>query len=478
MKRFCAITILTLFICSAMTACASPFWRFIRLGNGAKTGSGTVTVTGASGDTTGSADSTTGESSDTSVTDNSLATTGGTGTTYKPAATTSTTVTPTTTSRPKTDTGAEMRAAWVSYIEIDNLLKGKSVSGAKSVIDGIMQNAKSYGLNAVIFHVRANSDAYYKSKKFNTAATLKNLIDRDGFDPLGYAVEAAHSRGLELHAWVNPYRIGKDKSYAKCSGAYDTFKSGDKYYYNPASSSAQSLILEGIEEIVNNYDVDGVQFDDYFYPNDTAVIPLSKPAAFEKPAYDTYKTGGGKLGIANWRRWHVSSLIASAYKKVHGIRKSCVFGVSPASDTNNNYSRLYADIKLWMKDKGYIDYICPQVYFGLLNSNKPFKGEVDKWTSYGRHSSVRLYIGLALYKIGKDKDESAGDGKNEWATNDDVMKSSLIYVRSKSQCGGVMFYSYTFFNPSSRSNDGSWSLDVANREVNNLLAVLRQSKGS
>lgn len=457
MKRNFLLIIYILLFCFAVTACISPPVRHAF--NLFRTTSG-VTESGLTSHYTRGSTDTSNSSAD--QTDLSATSSAGTTASLNGSTTTKT--------YPKPDTGKEMRAVWVSYIELNNLLKNKSADGARTVIDGIMENAKSYGLNAVIFHVRANSDAYYKSKIFNSAAVVKTLIDTAGFDPLTYAVQAAHNRGLELHAWVNPYRIGSSTSYAKCS---DYFASGGKYYYNPASSAAQKLILDGIDEIVRNYDVDGIQFDDYFYPNDGNVIPKSSSAAFEKSDYDKYKSNGGKLSIGDWRRNHVSQLIASTYSKVHNVKKDCVFGVSPSSNISHNYSNLYADIASWIKQKGYVDYICPQIYFGFANSSQPFESTVKSWANMSRHSSVRLYIGLALYKTGLISDTYAGEGKQEWATNDDIMKRSVLCVRQNPACGGVMFYSYTYFNPSSQ-NDADRKMDVAIREVNNLLSVLRQ----
>lgn len=386
------------------------------------------------------------------------------GTASAPGSTTSSAkkTTTTTATYPKPDTGKEMRAAWVSCFELDDLIVKKTVNEAKAVIDDIMINCKAYGLNAVIFHARSHSNAYYKSTVFNSATSVKNLIS-SGFDPLEYAVNAAHSRGLELHAWVNPYRIGSDKSFAKCN---DYFKSGSNYFYNPASNDAQKLIVSGVEEIVKNYNVDGIHFDDYFYPPDLSSLSNDK-------FYNDYKSKGGTMSVENWRRDNVSRLIKAVYSKVHSIKSRCVFGVSPRGVQSQNYGTVFADVELWMSKKGYVDYVCPQVYFGFKHKTQAFDKNVDSWIKMPRHSSVRLFIGLGLYKIGIQNDEFAGTGRNEWSTNDDIMKRSLLYVRSKPECGGVMFFSYSFFKPLLKPDSSSWSKDIARREVENLLAVMK-----
>lgn len=150
---------------------------------------------------------------------------------------------------------------WVSYMELNTLLSGRTAQEAKTELDTLLDNCVSWHLNAVFFHVRANSDAYYASEIFARAGGcfpagggLRSPLLRD---------RGAHQRGLQLHAWVNPYRIGTDESYKRCD---DVFECGGRYYYIPSSMEAQKLILDGVREIVDRYAVDGVQYDDYFYP--------------------------------------------------------------------------------------------------------------------------------------------------------------------------------------------------------------------
>jgi uncharacterized lipoprotein YddW (UPF0748 family) len=179
------------------------------------------------------------------------------------------------------------------------------------------------------------------------------------------------------------------------------------------------------------------------------------------------------MSIGDWRRANVTKMITTVYAKVHAIRSGCVFGVSPRGVQDQNYNVVYADVGAWMKQKGYIDYVCPQIYFGFLNSKQPFKSTVDSWAAMPRDKSVKLYIGLALHKIGMASDTYAGTGKTEWADHDDIMKESLKYVRSKTACGGVMFFSYKYFKPSSLPENSSWSKPVAIREVENLLSIMK-----
>ncbi len=368
----------------------------------------------------------------------------------------------------------EFRGVWLSYIELNAMLKGKNAEEAAAALDAVMGNAASYGLNAVVFHVRAMSDAYYQSSLFPPASAAKALLE-GGFDPLSYAVKSAHAHGLQLHAWVNPYRIGANKENAGCD-AFFSAPSGSTtyYYYNPASEEAQSLILRGVEEIVTNYEVDGVQFDDYFYPNNPEVIPPDSPAAFEKEDYAAYVDAGGALGIGDWRRAQVDVLVAGVYQRVHA-REGCVFGISPDYNADKDYSSLYADVKGWAAAAGYLDYICPQIYFGFENSSAPFDRAVAAWTDYPRHPSVRLYVGLGLYKTGVSPDAYAGKGKEEWAGHSDIMKRSVELLRANNAVTGMVFYSYSSFDAATRSaaSGQTYSEEVGRQEVENLLYLLQ-----
>lgn len=367
--------------------------------------------------------------------------------------------------------GQELRGVWLSYIELNALFSGKTVDQAKAVLDEIMDNCVAYHLNTVFFHVRANSDAYYNSALFSPAASVKELIDQ-GFDPLAYAVSAAHSRGLELHAWVNPYRIGSKLEY-KAAGIDDYFQAGDRYYYIPSSIEVQTLVLDGLRELTRNYAIDGIQFDDYFYP-DSDAIPSDAPAEFERADYEAYTAAGGRLTVDNWRRSHVDSLIAASYTVAHS-RPGCVFGVSPSHNYLKTYTRMYADTAKWLSTAGYVDYLCPQIYFGFDHQSSAFDETLDQWLGYKRSNRVQLYVGLGLYKVGIAPDQYAGEaGKNEWAESGDLMKRSVEYAREK-QISGLLFYSYTFFDETtSRSLSGGQTYDAeaARREVENLLSVL------
>ncbi len=385
------------------------------------------------------------------------------------------TVTTTTTTAPTTTTAVpvvkiERRAVWVSMFELNEGFSAcKTEEDAKHWLDAMMDTAAASHINTVFFHVRAGSDAYYGSTLFSSATAVEALLKR-GFDPLTYAVEAAHKRDMELHAWINPYRIGKNETYI-VDGVATMQDDTGRYYYVPTAASAQKLILDGVREVLDNYDVDGVQYDDYFYPEnfleDDTVYP------FEKDDYAAHKAQNGTLTVADWRRAAVDSLVAATHTltKAAGV----VFGISPSMDVDKTYTAMYADSKKWLAESGYVDYICPQLYVGFDNQTTAFADIADAWANYPRDPSVSLYAGLALYKIGLKDDRWAGDGgRTEWTTHTDVMKRSVEYAREKGY-DGLCFYSFSFLTPATcktaeftKNNDKT----VAEQEVQNLLTVL------
>ena len=349
----------------------------------------------------------------------------------------------------------EMRAVWVAYYEVAGLMKW-SEDATRDAIDAILDNCRQAGANTVVFHVRGNSDAFYDSSVFPPNRSVQALIE-GGFDPLTYAVSAAHERGMQLHAWVNPYRIGATTDNARCD---DYFAYNGRYYYNPASAEARALVLSGIEELLTGYDIDGIHFDDYFYPDGIS----EQPQPFDVGYTD------GDLDV--WRREQVATLILDTYALVHEQSDTAVFGISPAANLHNNLTRLYADVPAWMAE-GCLDYVCPQVYYGFRNAGQPFEQNVADWCALPRADGVRLYVGLALYKAGLREDQWAGEtGKTEWLGGGDILARQVRFLRSRDDVDGFMLFSYGYLMQTTFSDDEN-DLDVAATEIQNLLAEIR-----
>lgn len=346
----------------------------------------------------------------------------------------------------------DLKAVWISYYELN--FKGKTEQQFKAAIDNMFDQIKDIGLNAVICHVRPNADSYYPSEYFPWSANLTGTQGYDpGYDPLKYMVHAAHSRGLQFHAWLNPYRVSSRlddisqlaENHPARIWLSDDIADNDDWavrcnggiYFNPAIPEVQKLIIDGVREIINNYDVDGIHLDDYFYPTTSP--------DFDKSAYQRYvdSVDGKPLSLADWRRANVNSLVQGIYRAIHEKSGIC-FGISPSAHistdkTDKNYNELYADITLWMSNSGYIDYIAPQLYFGFEYPNDKFKFNnlLNQWMGLSRHPSVKIYIGLPAYKIG-----TLDAGSDEWIKSSDILKRQVEQVW-QTEADGFIIYSYS-----------------------------------
>ena len=310
--------------------------------------------------------------------------------------------------------------------------------------------AQQLGLNTVIAQVRPFSDALYESELFpwSYLATGKEGVD-PGFDPLAIMVEQAHQRGLQLHAWVNPYRVrtsATNKQLSSKNPAVKLLKSGDAIRYNgavtydPASKKAQQLIVDGVREIVEKYDVDGIHFDDYFYP--------TTDAGFDSASYQAYKNKGGSLSLAAWRRQNVNDLVKQVYTAVKQADGEVLFGISPQGNMDNNYNKQFIDVKKWLSEEGYLDYICPQVYFGFKNSTCPYEQTVEEWNDLIKNK-VQLVVGLSPYKVGLE-DAYAGNGRWEWANGGDILARMVETARKEEHYQGFALFRYnSVFQPES-----------------------------
>ena len=377
-----------------------------------------------------------------------------------------------TSQRQKEEEAEEVRAIWLSYLDLKSMLltSGDKSVGEKQFTKNIAEafdNIQALGLNTVIAQVRPFSDALYKSELFPWSYLVAGTEGTDpGYDPLEIMVEQAHERGLRLEAWINPYRVrtsATNQALSSKNPASEMLKTGDaiKYNgaitYNPASKKAQQLIVDGVAEIVENYEVDGIHFDDYFYP--------TTDMAFDASSYKAYRSAGGTLSQSDWRRQNVNDLVQAVYAAIKEIDEEVVFGISPQGNMDNNYNNQFIDVNEWLTEDGYIDYICPQIYFGFKNSTCPYAETVEAWND-AITNDVKLYVGLAPYKIGLE-DTYAGNGKWEWANSDDLLARMVETARKEENYQGFSLFRYdSVFCPQS-----SVKSDV-NKEVNNLKDVL------
>lgn len=336
----------------------------------------------------------------------------------------------------------EKRAVFISYIELGNNLRGKSDTDMKNTIDTMLDTAKDFGFNMIILQVRSFSDAIYKSSIFPSSRSVVNTEgDELPFDILKYFIKKAHQKDLELHAWINPYRISNDTDtsiISKDNPAYKLLNTSSVkiidnvgIYYNPASSEVESLILEGIEEIIKNYDVDGIHFDDYFYPKSNDI---------DSTDYEKAYKDNNSLTLKEFRLNTISSLIRKTYKLIKSYDKSLVFGISPDGNIDNNYNSNYVDTRLFCTEEGYLDYIMPQVYYGFLNSTKPFEDTVKSWNNLITNN-IELIPALAFYKTG-NIDNYAKEGVNEWVEYNNIISREVMLSRELSNYSGFAIFRY------------------------------------
>lgn len=361
----------------------------------------------------------------------------------------------------------EIRAVYVSYIEFNSYIKGKDEEVSKNNIKKILDDIKELGFNTVILHVRPFADSIYKSEYFPISETILNDQGTiPSYDILKYFIEESHNRGLKLEAWVNPFRISnvEDLSKVPVDSPYYKFINtndakvidGKGIYLNPASSEVQELVINGIKEIVTNYDVDGIHFDDYFYPDKT----------IDLESYENYKKTGGTLTIDEYRLDNVSTLIRNTYKAIKEIDKNVLFGVAPEGNIENDYDKNYIDVRKILSEEGYVDYIMPQIYYGFENENKPFIDTLNTWNSLIEVESIKLIPALAFYKTGS-VDKYAGTGENEWITNDDIIKKQILISRNTSNYGGFSLFRYDYIFNEEKYND------VLKNEIKNLKDILK-----
>ncbi len=353
---------------------------------------------------------------------------------------------------------SEMRALWVPFTSLDIESANGSFDSFKQKFDKIVSDAKDKRLNTLIVHVRPFCDALYKSDIFPCSHVLSGLQGKSvDFDALEYMVKSAHKNKLEIHAWINPFRVTNNKSSFQISnenpvkslpdGTVLEWENG--LYLDPSSNDARKLIIDGVREIIKKYDIDGIHFDDYFYPTTSS--------DYDKASYQDYVSKiddtSIPLTLSEWRTNNVNMLINGVYNAVHSSDKDIVFGISPQGNIENDIS-MGADVYTWGSVSGYVDYLCPQLYVNSDNPILPFDKTADAWKKLVTKDNIKLYIGLGLYKAGSD------DDKGTWKKADNIIKSQIEYTRKIIADGFALYSSEYLVNKQTKA------------EVANMLTVL------
>ncbi|MEU9364702.1 family 10 glycosylhydrolase [Streptomyces avermitilis] len=304
-------------------------------------------------------------------------------------------------------------------------------------------------LNAVFFQVRPTADALWPSPYEPWSQYLTGTQGKDpGWDPLGTAVKEARARGLELHAWFNPYRIANHTDPARLVASHPArlhpdwaVPYGGKLYYNPGLPEVRAFVQDAMLDAVRRYRVDGVHFDDYFYP-----YPVAGQTFDDDAAYAAH--GADFPDRASWRRHNIDRLVSETAALIRKVRPAARFGISPfgvwrnaatdplGSDTRagvQTYDDLYADTRTWVRER-WIDYICPQVYWNIGFAAADYAKLVPWWAAVAKDTGVRLYVGEALYK--------AGDPAQPAAWQDPVeLSRHLTLAKRYPQVRGHVFFS-------------------------------------
>jgi len=346
---------------------------------------------------------------------------------------------------------SEMRGVWVATVSnIDFPSKPNLPAEAlKREINDMLNFYQNVGINAIFFQARPACDAFYKSKIEPLSQFLvgkQRMAKNDDFDVLEYLIEQAHARNIELHAWLNPYRVSNSKK-----TSFDNFhiakkqpnwvvEYAEKLYLDPGIPAVRHYVKEIVADIVSRYNVDGIHFDDYFYP-----YPERKQEFFDDASFDKYGKGMPVELKPNWRRKNVDSLIFLVHSEIKRLKPFVKFGVSPfgiwrnktqdpdGSETNgfSAYDGIFADAQMWLMN-GWVDYVAPQIYWNIGHKNADFEILVKWWKShsYGKH----VYVGMSVSSILTDKNNSAWQELSQ-------IPNQIRISRKYNEVKGIILYS-------------------------------------
>jgi uncharacterized lipoprotein YddW (UPF0748 family) len=360
----------------------------------------------------------------------------------------------------------EFRGVWVATVVNIDFPSSKNLSTQqqKDEFIKLLDMHKRNGMNAVIVQIRPASDAFYPSQYEPWSEYLTGKQGQPPspyYDPLKFMIAETHKRGMEFHAWMNPYRAEFKIGKSSISPTHITrlhpewfIDYGGVKYFDPGNKDAQQFVVNVVRDVVKRYDIDAIHFDDYFYPYRIAGKEFNDQRSFAKY--------GNGLSREDWRRSNVDSIIVHLSKAIKEENKYCQFGISPFGVWRNidndpegsntkagqtNYDDLYADILLWLKMK-WIDYVVPQLYWEISHKVVGFEVLTDWWArhAYGR----QLYIGQGIYRALESR-SYAWKNKNE-------LPNQIKFLRKYPQIQGSVFFSSSTFN----SNPNGWSDSLRN----------------
>lgn len=343
---------------------------------------------------------------------------------------------------------SSLRGAWVSTVYNLDWPSAASYgipAQQQQEYTQMLDELQGMGLNAVFVQVRPAADALYPSKLVPWSKFLTGIQGKDpGYDPLAFMIAETHKRGMEFHAWFNPFRANVDGKTDGLAANHVMNQHPDwivnangKPYINPGIPDARAHIIDVIMEVVKNYEVDGIHMDDYFYPTDGKFDDAATFAAYNPNHID---------GLDDWRRDNINQFVSKLGKAIHTAKPALEYGISPfgvwrnastdptGSDTKagvETYDDMHADVRKWIQEE-WIDYVIPQIYWSLSLSVARYDKLVDWWTNEVRGTNVSLYIGHAPYKLGTNE--------TGWNTADEII-NQLKYNEKYPEIGGDVYFS-------------------------------------
>lgn len=365
----------------------------------------------------------------------------------------------------------EVRSVWMATVwALDWPSSTSSTTAQKNEMVKYLDVLQKNNFNAVYFQVRTMSDAFYKSSYEPWSSYLTGTRGKDpGWDPLAFVVEECHKRGMECHAWVNPYRFSTGSNWStaqdqalKSAGmllAYTKSDGKTTTILNPGLESVRKRIVDVCKEIISNYDVDGLVFDDYFYPEG---IPVTSSAG----DYDLWQKSGASMTFGDWRRNNVNQMVADVYKMVQQQKPYVRFGISPAGAACTSaavaakhgidrcpvasdwqYDGIFSDPVAWL-EAGTIDYISPQLYWKTNHKTNPF-GPMTKWWSY-----VAKHFGRHHYASHSISFLNSSNTTSDWEEIGKQVQFSRDYTENEAPV--AVFYSAAYVTGKKQSGFGEW----------------------
>ena len=371
------------------------------------------------------------------------------------------------------------KAIWLSQFDMKEIYTNaggqRDIAEYTALLERVISNVASMGINTVFIQLRPNGDSIYPSELFPASIYVTGAYGEEHeYDPFQIFLDLAHKEGLSVHAWINPLRCmsvdkidlisqkyeikqwylrGKDSPLREVSGYL---------YLDPAYEEARQLICAGAREIIKKYNVDGIHIDDYFYP--------TTDESFDSESYAAMNTE--ELSRADFRRAQIDLLVSSIHDTVKEQNPTLLFGVSPSGNNDRNFNELYADVSTWCRE-GYIDYLAPQIYFGFEHTTRPFDEVLREFSELAQAGDVPLVVGITLEKAQNGYegigDSWAGDGYGEWIAQKNVIKRSLEYVRELDDSYGIALFSYRLlFDPLTGE-----PIEATREECSNFMPVFK-----